>query len=247
MNSIKNENIIILDEIDSTNKYIKKLVGTGLYTYPIVIAKKQIKGKGQGNNKFFSPEGGFYFSMAIYPKYSLDKVKYLTARVGIAVVESIYEVFNVKVQLKWINDIVYKNKKLGGILVEGKFKDKNTLDYLIVGIGINLKNTNTLPEELKNTFISLDIEDENHAIKTLAKVLIPKIKNLESDFNIKDFVNKYNSYLFKKGENITLKYKGKIIKGKFMGIDKDLNVILREDEMNNYYNYNEAKIYEPYK
>lgn len=247
MSSIKKENIILLDEVNSTNKYVKDLVNAGLYKYPVVIAKKQIKGKGQGNNKFFSPEGGFYFSMAIYPNYNLDKVKYLTARVGVVVAKTIEELFNTEVQLKWINDIVFKNKKLGGILVEGKFNKKNDIDFLVIGIGINLKSTDNLPKELEKTFISLDIKNEEKAIKNLAKKLIPKIKKLEYDFIVEDLIKEYNSYLYKKDEIINLKYDNQILKGELLGIDNNLNVILKEKDRINYYDYNQAKIYRPYR
>lgn len=92
----------------------------------------------------------------------------------------INNLFNINTYIKKPNDIFYNNKKIGGILIETKY-NLNNLEYIIIGIGLNI-NQEKFPVELKNIATSLFIEtkikfDKEKIIKELIKVINKKIIN----------------------------------------------------------------------
>lgn len=91
----------------------------------MVIAEEQSAGRGRFGRSWLSPRGG------LYATFILEGGPILSVRAGLAVVVALAG-FGLNAGLKWPNDVVVKEKKLGGILIEGA-------DGLaLVGIGINL-------------------------------------------------------------------------------------------------------------
>ncbi|WP_456419302.1 biotin--[acetyl-CoA-carboxylase] ligase [Methanocaldococcus infernus] len=117
--------IIKLKEVDSTNEYAKRLIDEGESNF-LVIADKQYKGKGRLRRTWLSKPGGLYFSIVLENKFSYI----FPILIPILIIKAI----DVDAKIKFPNDIVYKGKKLSGILIE-HYKDK-----IIVGIGINVEN-----------------------------------------------------------------------------------------------------------
>ena len=93
------EEIKIFKKIDSTNDQLKRYLNESS-KYKIVLANEQTKGKGQKDNTFISPPGGLYLSIAIQPKYNLDKLKYLSVRTAIEVKEVLENLYQKEIQLK---------------------------------------------------------------------------------------------------------------------------------------------------
>jgi len=120
--------IHIVDNLTSTNAWLSKY-NSGIDD--VVLAIEQTQGRGRRGNTWESQRGGFYVSIVS------SKHKLLPFIVGISIIkilEKHYEDLN----LKWPNDIIFKGKKLGGILCE----DFGT--HSIIGIGINLENEPSL-------------------------------------------------------------------------------------------------------
>jgi len=81
---------------------------------------------------------GVYLSVILRPECSADRLMHLTCAVGVAMCEAVETVSGVRPGIKWINDLVWNNRKLGGILTEMAVNPKTGLvDYAIVGVGIN--------------------------------------------------------------------------------------------------------------
>ena len=108
--------------------------------------------------RFHSPENsGIYMSLILRPNCSPTQLMHLTCAVGVAMCDAVYSATGFCPHIKWINDLVAKQKKLGGILTELSLNPKTQLvDYAIVGIGINCsQDKNDFPEELQTIAISL--------------------------------------------------------------------------------------------
>lgn len=149
-------NLIFLPEIDSTNDFAKE----NLIPPPaVIISPSQKKGRGRFNHKWFS-EAGKNITMTIVPEMLLQKkdlcvVNFYT---GVAIFNVLKNEFpELKISLKWPNDIIINGKKCGGILTEvikRNIQNENSTsvenDYLIVGIGINV-NQEDFPTELKSS------------------------------------------------------------------------------------------------
>ncbi|HDZ36556.1 MAG TPA: biotin--[acetyl-CoA-carboxylase] ligase [Thermococcus sp.] len=135
--------IIRLDEVDSTNEYAKAIAhevpeGT------VVVAKRQVAGKGRKGRSWASPEGGLWMSVILKP----PRVDPRLAFVGALAVGDTLADFGISVGIKWPNDVWVGGRKISGILAEGKAGE-----YSILGIGLNVNNP--IPEELRENAVSM--------------------------------------------------------------------------------------------
>ena len=130
-------NVDIFEEIDSTNDEAKRRNING--EFDIIIAEEQFKGRGRRGNKWYSPNSqNIYMTLSTENLISFEPTSLIT---GVICKNSIKNVNNaIDVSLKWPNDILYKNKKVGGILVEKEHYENKI--KTIIGIGINLSLNN---------------------------------------------------------------------------------------------------------
>ena len=202
----KNINIITLDETDSTNEQLKRLALQGEKSITVLIAESQTKGKGTKGRSFFSPEGtGCYMSILVFPDCSPKESTLLTVAAATATAEAIEKVTGVKASIKWVNDIIIDGRKTAGILTEGSIgKDMQSMDWAIVGIGINITSPEGgFPDEIRSIAGSLvnDAADvKNRLIAEVINSFLPYCGKL----NKKDFIPSYKSRLFFLGKQITV-------------------------------------------
>ena len=126
------------DVVSSTNLILKQryLEDEGL----VVVANSQEAGIGRMKRDFYSPKDtGIYFSILLKPNLPGDKTHIITSMAGIAVCRALEKLLSLSPKIKWVNDIYLDDKKVCGILTEGSFSlESNTVDYIILGIGMNV-------------------------------------------------------------------------------------------------------------
>ena len=167
-------------EIDSTNEEAKRLGVQGVQD-AIIVAEKQLQGKGQQGRIWVSDQGGFYFSFLMRPSsFTFEKVGYYTKKTGEKLLQIIDNISGVKPELEWPNDIILSDKKLGGILIETTMKANSQIpDYVVVGIGINV-NQEKFPDSVKYTATSLF--QATHRQFDLSPFILQLTKELEDVF-----------------------------------------------------------------
>ena len=134
--------VICLDMTDSTNNDCRRLAAEGAPDGLVVIAGEQSGGKGRRGRSFQSlPGKGLYLSTLLRPQVSLSDISQLTAWISVAVCRATKKITGIPCQIKWVNDPLLKGKKLCGILCELGVDDDGRLDYVVVGIGINVGQT----------------------------------------------------------------------------------------------------------
>lgn len=132
---------IVLDEIDSTNTY---LMNGGFVNGTVVISLNQTGGKGRSGRSWLSSLGNALALSWQLPDIDISRLLGVQIALGFAVVESLLEYADVR--LKWPNDIIYKERKLAGMLIETKFSG-NSISKAVFGVGINLSS---VPENFEN-------------------------------------------------------------------------------------------------
>ena len=127
--------------VDSTNDLAKHMAKEGAAHGTVIIAGTQTGGRGRMGRSFQSPGGaGMYLSVILRPNCHAAELMHLTCAAGVAAVAAVERAAGIRVGLKWINDLVFENKKLGGILAELSLDAKTGIvDYAIIGIGINCR------------------------------------------------------------------------------------------------------------
>ena len=171
-----------LDEVDSTNNYAKKLALSGAADGTVVTANCQTMGRGRMDRVFQSPpDKGVYLTALLRPDLPPDRLLATTALAGIAVCNAVERVCGVRPQVKWPNDPVLKGKKLSGILTELSLEaESGRLEYLIVGIGINvLQEAEDFAPDVRNVAASLlQVLDRVVSRPALAAALIEELDKL---------------------------------------------------------------------
>ncbi|MCX7955168.1 MAG: biotin--[acetyl-CoA-carboxylase] ligase [Bacteroidales bacterium] len=227
---MKKYNIITIKEGISSNEIAHELANyDDTPEFTVVNLLNQTKGKGRGTNKWFSELGkSLTFSIIVYPRFLNSQLSfYISKLTSIAVVEALQN-FSHKIKIKWPNDIYFNNKKLGGILIENCFEN-DKITYSIVGIGINVNQTN-FPSELPNPISLLQITGDNSQLINLENTLYKIIRKFvkwytilkNEDHNGYAIIDKtYFKYLT--GRSKTIEYKTndeKILKGKIISVDE---------------------------
>lgn len=153
------ESLYCFDTLPSTNSYAKSLAMQGAPQGTMVIAGQQTQGRGRMGRSFHSPAGkGIYMSVILRPGCAPRELMHLTSAVGVAMCDAVEKVCHIRPGIKWINDLVLRQRKVGGILVELGFDAHGAVDYAIVGIGINCSHTpEDFPPELQELAASLSM------------------------------------------------------------------------------------------
>lgn len=150
-------------EIDSTNKKARELAEEDCAHGTLITADCQQAGVGRKGRSWSSEEGtGIYMSMVLRPEIKTQNASMLTLVAAISVAKAIEKILAVNgisecvPQIKWPNDIVLHKKKICGILTELTL-EKTEIDYLVIGIGINVANQN-FPKEIQSIASSILLE-----------------------------------------------------------------------------------------
>lgn len=178
-NKIIGKNLIVLDSVNSTNDYLKKLGNEGCENGTVVAAREQTKGKGRlGRTWQTKKDDGIAFSVLLRPSVAPSEVSAITPLAGLAVCKAIREYTKLDCVIKWPNDIIVGRKKLVGILTEMS-AEFDAVEYVITGIGINVDHT-SFPEEIAFKATSLLLETGRHIDKN--EFLACVLTHLENEF-----------------------------------------------------------------
>lgn len=131
-------NIILMQSVDSTNRVAMELGDKGAPHGTTVIAETQTKGRGRLGRTWISPPGdNIYMSAILRPALKPEDATLLTILAAVACVKAIRDATGIEVKIKWPNDLMVSDRKLGGILAEIKSCSEN-IAYAVIGIGINI-------------------------------------------------------------------------------------------------------------
>lgn len=154
------ESLIAMDCVDSTNTRLKALAAQGAPHGTVLVADQQTGGRGRRGRGFSSPSGmGVYLSALLRPSCPPGKLMHLTCAVAEAMCHAVESTAGIRPGIKWTNDLVIGGRKLAGILTELSLEaESGTVDYAVVGIGVNCCQTlSDFPEEIRETATSLKL------------------------------------------------------------------------------------------
>lgn len=150
--------ILIYDEVDSTNNVAFELLRKGYPSGTVVIADRQTSGRGRLGRKWVSVGGkNIYMSFTLRPNFTPRYATLLTLTSAVACTTAIRRITEVPVVIKWPNDMLIGQKKVGGILNEMRIEGEQ-IKALVVGVGINVNmDEKDIPNEIADVATSLRI------------------------------------------------------------------------------------------
>jgi BirA family transcriptional regulator, biotin operon repressor / biotin---[acetyl-CoA-carboxylase] ligase len=142
-------------EIDSTNRVAENLAQQSFREGITIISDSQTAGRGRSNNLWFSPPGeNIYATLLLKPDGSyLHRIPFVA---GLAIAKTL-AALGLKIDMKWPNDLLVGDRKIGGILVQSAM-EAETVKYAVLGFGINV-NIKSFPPNLSETATSIAIEN----------------------------------------------------------------------------------------
>jgi BirA family biotin operon repressor/biotin-[acetyl-CoA-carboxylase] ligase len=151
------EDVHSYGRIDSTNEAAKALAEKGASTGTIVVAREQSAGRGRIGRGWYSPrDAGVYLSMIFHP-WDLSHPAPISILAGLGIVQQLDRGFpGLMPRLKWPNDVIAADRKLGGILAEASWGEA-AARYLVVGVGINVRQISaTAPAKVRDEAVAMD-------------------------------------------------------------------------------------------
>lgn len=220
--------ISIYKEVGSTNDEAKNLATTGGVEGTIVIAEKQLAGRGRYGRNFFSPAGtGIYMSIILRPRLQIQDISLITVQAAVAICRALEKFSSNKLQIKWVNDIFFNNKKVCGVLSEAVTEfESQIVESLVVGIGINVKTKDEdFPKELQSSVSSLFIENvtRNQIIASIVNELFVLYRNSD---NI-NLIDEYKERLLLLNREITFKRNNVSYRGTVLDVSYDGSLVVR--------------------
>lgn len=227
MNKIDSK-ILFLKETDSTNSFLKRNY-RNYDSGTVVVAEKQLSGKGSSGRIFYSDIGGLYVSFLLKPPYTFP-VNMITPLAAVAAFKTL-ELFGCpSLSVKWVNDIYSFRKKICGILTESVVS-QNSFDCVIVGIGINVCTPeNNFNAAISDIACSLFKYSDKNAVKRVLYALIKEFFTLYESASLNEIADFYAEHSLLKGKFVTVKSGNSVVSGICKGFNSDCNIIIASQD-----------------
>jgi len=232
-------------EVESTQILAKQAAEKGALEGELWVAERQRNGKGRLSRHWESPVGGLWFSIVLKPALSPQDIGSLSLLAGLTMAQSINDLYQLPIKLKWPNDLVIQTpkgwRKVSGLLTELS-AEVGRIHWIVLGIGVNCNNN--IPSTLS------DIAESMYKVTSKKIVRADLLKHFVETFSrtyklyieqgFSTFNEAYWRSYFAPGGLITLKTARGIIQGRAVGVDRS-GALLVESE-NSVTSYFEGEI-----
>ncbi len=196
----------------------------------ILVTDHQTAGRGRGSNRWWAPPGCcLLFSWLVRSFLPWERAPWITMAAALAVAEGIKRAVGLDVSIKWPNDIVFRGKKLGGILTE-TVAGAEGLQMAVVGVGIDV-NLGELPPELtgKATSISLALGRDVSRAVVLREVLLALDQEYDGILAGVSPLPRWKSRLVTLGKHVEVGSGERAVSGLALDVGERGELILRTD------------------
>ena len=223
--------IYYYDSISSTMDMALQLGLKGSPEGTLVVAETQTKGRGRLGRDWFSPKyKGIYLSLILRPKILPNQASILTLFSAVSVCEAIREKTDLDIKIKWPNDLLLDNHKLGGILTELS-AEMDEVHFIAIGIGLNVNND-------KKTLVAGAISlkkyagEDTNRVELLREILHKMEVNylLFQEKGSLPIIEKWQDYNITLGRRTKILSHQKYIEGEAVDIDIDGGLLIRDDQ-----------------
>ena len=215
--------------VDSTNLMMKKRGREGAPHGLIIVAESQTAGRGRMGRDFFSPaETGIYFSILLRPKLSPADCQLITTAAAVACARVLEKFANSPAKIKWVNDIYINDRKVCGILTEAAIAANGTLNYAVLGIGINITPpTNHFPDEIAEKAGSVVLSVDEDLRGEITAQILNEFFDIYNQIEERTYFNEYRSRSYLDGVSVEVLKHDASIPAKALYIDENLCLVVQ--------------------
>lgn len=240
MDKIKDMNklsfpLIHFQEIDSTNNYLSALCEEQeVADFTVVLAQFQSDGRGQRGNAWESaPQKNLTFSYLLHPDFIDASHQFLLSEMASLAVKDTLNLYTDDITIKWPNDIYWREKKIGGMLIENRLTGMR-IDRSIHGIGININQ-----EEFRSTApnpVSLkQITGKEYVLMHLLEQFMERLRDSYERLRSGETApidRRYRNSLFRKNGLHAYQDASGIFKARIADVESDGRLVLVDERGN---------------
>ncbi|RJO67040.1 MAG: biotin--[acetyl-CoA-carboxylase] ligase [Myxococcales bacterium] len=220
--------IVLFDEIGSTNDWLKQAILSGDESRATVRAIRQTTGRGRMDRSWLSPVGGLYLSASTPVAAAATPIFYSVA-FGVAAARTLNSLASVAVRLKWPNDLVAQGVKVAGLLAE-LVTPPDAQRHVVAGIGVNV-NTPIPPDGMRYPASSLvQIAGREWDLEELAAKLVQAVFTMWDNLEASSPARLLSDWLglseFKVGEMLAVETLSGRQTGAFLGVSEQFELRL---------------------
>lgn len=215
----------VLESVDSTNAYAMREAQRGSATGLVCTAEQQSAGRGRRGRQWVSPfAGNLYLSLVWEFSQGAAVLEGLSLAVGVGVARALAACGLPPVQLKWPNDVLHGEKKLGGILLEMN-GDAAGMCQVVVGVGLNVRMPREAAGAIDQPWTDIDSiagsahPGRNALLAALLNELLPLIAEFERD-GFSRWRDEWQSLDALAGQKVILHTAERELAGTAMGVDE---------------------------
>lgn len=234
----------VLEDVDSTNLYLLRKKGTGAASGYACLAEQQHAGRGRLGRAWVSPFGcNIYISLAW--RFSAPAPPGLSLAVGVAVTRALRRAGVMEIGLKWPNDVVWRGRKLAGVLVD-MVSDAAGSCYAVLGVGVNVSMPASAAPHIDQPWVDLNaivrapLQRNMLAAQLLQELLLTA--HTVQAHGTSSFVAEWAQLDVLAGQAVTLREPGGHSTGVAHGIDADGALKISVDGVVRRYRYGEVSV-----
>ncbi len=210
----------------STNADAKQAAEAGEPEGLVIQALSQTSGRGRQGRVWESPDGNIYASVLLRPRCLPLEVGYYSFVTALAVYDAVHEFLpQARIELKWPNDVLVGGKKISGILLEAAPIEKGLVDWLVIGVGVNVRH---FPENALYPATSLLAEGADASVPLVLENLLKYLLIWQDRLKNDGFEPVRIAWLgqARKGA-LTARLPQEVLEGTFSDLDRQGNLILQ--------------------
>ena len=218
----KKYSLLNYKSLDSTNKKIKRLIKMKKKSGNFCVSSiTQTNGYGRRNTIWHSYNGNVHLSIFLRPDCLIKQVNQLSFLTSISINQTLKQFKNRnKIQYKWPNDMLLNERKFAGILLETSLNSNKKINWVIIGVGVNLKKYPQLKKEMfKATSLHKEniLIDRDNFIKDFLEIFFKNFEKWKKS-GFKFIKKDWLSNVYKKRGIIIVKKGNQYIKGKLINL-----------------------------
>jgi BirA family biotin operon repressor/biotin-[acetyl-CoA-carboxylase] ligase len=243
----KLHNIVIHGSIDSTNTWLMTQARSGTPGAIVCMAERQTAGRGRHGRQWVSPFGSnIYLSLLWRYPQAPAELGGLSLACGVAVARVLKKIGVSQPELKWPNDVLWKRRKLAGLLLEVGGEATGP-SHVVVGVGINTRLPQCDAEQIDQPWIDLAHipgvqTDSRNRIAALSISELVNAMDLYGSQGLRPFIADWASFDRFKGEAVELHIGPRQLRGDYLGIAEDGGIRLHVDGKVRSYNAGEVSL-----
>jgi BirA family biotin operon repressor/biotin-[acetyl-CoA-carboxylase] ligase len=224
------------DTIDSTNDEAARQLAAGRAAPFVIASREQTRGRGRFGRVWHSEDkGNLYLSFAFRPELPPERMQTFTLWMGVNVCDFVAGYTHISPGLKWPNDILFDERKAGGMLTEARV-DADRIRDLVFGLGLNINSqTKAFPPDVARRAISISERSKGKLnLSQFAAAAVNRIMATYNQFvegNFRDaFADLWHKFDYLKGKPVSLQHGSQVIDGTAIGIDDEGSLIVRTNK-----------------